>query len=60
MKLPLDTDLGSVLNLPPLMVNVKIGGGEADPRTVPRGNFSPERFAPECLVVISRTVRVLG
>ena len=34
-----DTDLGSVS---PLMVKVMIGGGEADPRLVPRGNFTPE------------------
>ena len=38
VKLPLDADL--VFST--LMVKVRIGGGEADPRSVPRINFTPE------------------
>ena len=40
VKTPLDADLGSVLHSPPLMVKVRIGEGEADPRSVHRGNFT--------------------
>ena len=39
---PGDPDaLVSVLHFPHLMVKVRIGGGEADPRSVPRENFTP-------------------
>ena len=42
MKLPLHTDLGLVLDVFLLMVKVRIGEEEADPRSVPRGNFTLE------------------
>ena len=42
VKLTLDTDLGSVQPFP-LMVEVRIGGGKADHRSVPRVNLTPER-----------------
>jgi hypothetical protein len=38
---PLEADLGSVLHFP-LVVKVRIGGGEGDPRSLPRGNFTLE------------------
>ena len=42
LNLPLDgPDLGSDLKFPPPIVNVSIWGGEADPRSVPSGNFPP-------------------
>lgn len=40
LNLPLDgSDLGSVLKFPPPIVKVSIWGGEADPRSMPKGNF---------------------
>ena len=42
MQLPLDADVWSVLLFPPLMVKVRIGTEEDDPRSVLKGNLTTE------------------
>lgn len=43
MKLPLDTVLWSVWWFSPLMIKVKLWGRNADPRSMLKNNFYPER-----------------
>lgn len=43
------------LEFPPVMVNVRIGGWEADPRSVYRGNFNPERVTIKLYWIDLRT-----
>ena len=54
MKLPLDAYLGSVYHFPPLLVKVRIKGGDADSRSVLHGNFTvvlgeTETYALTCI-----------